>query len=138
AVAATELRRLMDEDPQNLWVELALAEAESQAGRHDAAIARLDQLLRRHPGSRPVALTYARVLVAQGGEAAGRRAQEVLRPLLAQAGDDPVFQQTFARACELAGDSARAGEAYAEAAFLNGRPEQALIQLENRSEEHTS
>ena len=131
AVAATELRRLLDEDPQNLWVELALAEAESQAGRHDAANARLDQLLRRHPGNRPVALTYARVLVAQGGEAAGRRAQEVLRPLLAQAGDDPVFQQTFARACELAGDSARAGEAYAEAAFLNGRPEQALIQLEN-------
>ena len=28
-------------------------------------------------------------------------------------------------------DLARAGEAYAEAAFLNGRPEQALIQLQN-------
>ena len=56
---------------------------------------------------------------------------EVLRPLLARAGEDPVFQQAFARASELAGDTHRAAEAYAEAAFLNGRPEQALIQLEN-------
>ena len=35
------------------------------------------------------------------------------------------------RANELAGDLARAGEAYAEAAFLNGPAEQALIQLQN-------
>jgi len=51
--------------------------------------------------------------------------------MMARAGDDPVFQQQFARANELAGDTARAGEAYAEAAYLNGRPEQALIQLQN-------
>ena len=31
----------------------------------------------------------------------------------------------------MAGDPVRAGEAYAEAAYLNGRPEQALIQLQN-------
>ena len=55
----------------------------------------------------------------------------LLRPLMGRAGDDPVFQQQFARANELAGDVARAGEAYAEAAYLNGRPEQALIQLQN-------
>src|SRR5690606_11595551 len=76
-------------------------------------------LMRRHPGSRPVALTYARVLVAQGGEKAGRRAQEVLRPLLARSANDAVFQHTYARACELAGDSARAGEAHADVAFPN-------------------
>ncbi len=130
AAVAGELRQLLEEDPQNLWVALALAEAEAQTGRTAEANARLDQLLQRHPGHRAVVLTYARVLVAQGNEAAGKRAQEVLRPLLARSGNDPVFQRTFARACELAGDSARAGEAYAEAAFLNGRPEQALIQLE--------
>ena len=83
------------------------------------------------PGHRAVVLTYANVLLEQGGVQAGRRAQEVLRPLLARAGEDPVFQQAFARASELAGDTHRAAEAYAEAAFLNGRPEQALIQLEN-------
>lgn len=130
AAVAGELRTLLAEDPANLWVALALAEAESRAGRTAAANLRLDGLLRRHPGNRPVALTYARVLVAQGGIEAGQRAQEVLRPLLGRAGDDPVFQRTYARACELAGDGTRAGEAYAEAAFLSGRPEQALIQLE--------
>ena len=50
--------------------------------------------------------------------------------MLSRASDDPVFQQTFARASGLAGDTQRAAEAYAEAAYLNGRPEQALIQLE--------
>jgi len=53
----------------------------------------------------------------------------VLRPLLVSAKDDPIFQQTFARACEVAGDAVRAGEAYAEAEVLNGRPERALVQL---------
>jgi predicted Zn-dependent protease len=49
--------------------------------------------------------------------------------LLNSAADDPLFQTTFARASEIAGDPVRAGEAYAEAAYLNGRPEQALVQL---------
>ena len=77
-----------------------------------------------------MALTYAQVLNEQGGVAAGQRAQAMLRPLLARSSDDPVFQATFARASELAGDSTRASEAYAEAAYLNGRPEQALIQFQ--------
>src|SRR5690606_4813684 len=97
AAVAGELRQLLEEDPQNLWVALALAEAEAQAGRTAEANARLDQLLQRHPGHRAVVLTYAKVLVAQGNEAAGKRAQEVLRPLLARSGNDPVFQRTFAR-----------------------------------------
>ena len=130
AAAAAELAALLQRHPDNLWVELALAEAQARGGHRAEANQRFDDLLRRHPGNRPVALTYARSLVEQGDAAAGRRAQEVLRPLLARAGEDPVFQETFARACELAGDPTRAGEAYAEAAFLKGRPEQALIQLE--------
>ena len=130
AAAARELEALLRNHPDNLWLALGLAEAESRQGHAAQANRRFDELLRRLPGSRPVALTYARALVEQGGAEGGRRAQEILRPLLARAGEDPVFQQTFARACELAGDTARAAEAYAEAAFLNGRPEQALIQLE--------
>jgi predicted Zn-dependent protease len=49
--------------------------------------------------------------------------------LLGRSAEDPEFQQVFARACEIAGEPIRAGEAYAEAAYLNGRPEQALVQL---------
>ncbi len=128
--ARRDLAALLQDHPDNLWVALALAEAESRAGQKAEANARFDALLRQHPGSRPVALTYADILNQQGGRDAGQRAQAMLRPLLAQSGNDPVFQQRFARASELAGDTVRASEAYAEAAFLNGRPEQALIQLQ--------
>jgi len=129
--AVGQLETLLQKHPGNLWVELAFAEGIARTGRADEANRRFDALLRRLPGNRPVALSYARSLVEQGGVNAGRRAQEVLRPLVGRGNEDPVFQQTYARACELAGDTVRAGEAFAEAAFLNGRPEQALIQLEN-------
>jgi len=128
--AQQELQQLDGEYPDNLWIELALGEAESRNGQFAQANARFDALTRRLPQNRPVALTYARVLNEQGGEDAGKRSQAMLRPLLARSGDDPVFQATFARASELAGDTTRASESYAEAAYLNGRPEQALIQFQ--------
>ena len=130
ATAARELSLLHDADPGNLWVALALGEAQSRSGQRDVANARFEALLAAQPSSRPIALTYAQVLNEQGGRAAGQRAQDMLRPLLSQSGNDPVFQQRFARASELAGDTTRASEAYAEAAFLSGRPEQALMQLQ--------
>jgi len=94
-----------------------------------SADTRFEALIDRMPNSRAVALTYAGILDERNTPAAGKRAQAVLRPLLASGSDDPVFQQTFARSSEIAGDPVRAGEAYAEAAYLNGRPEQALVQL---------
>ncbi len=130
-VALAELAPLLADRPGNLWLELATAEAESRGGRTAAANQRLARLLQQMPNNRPIALTFARVLNEQGGAEAGQHAQAVLRPLLSRAGNDPVFQQEFGRANELAGDPVRAGEAFAEAAFLNGRPEQALIQLQN-------
>jgi beta-barrel assembly-enhancing protease len=82
-------------------------------------------------------LAYADVLGERGRPADGRRAQQVLRPLLADASDDLLLQQRFARASELAGDTHRASEAHAEAAFLGGRAEDALKQfdtLKNRED----
>ncbi len=128
--ALKELRSLHEAGPENLWVALALGEAESRAGQHAQANQRFETLLQSLPNNRPVALTYAAVLNEQGGQQAGQRAQAMLRPLLGRSGNDPVFQRTYARASELAGDTARAAEAYAEAAFLSGRPEQALLQLQ--------
>ncbi len=130
ASAARELATLLEANPDNLWIALALGEAESRSGQPAKANARFEQLLHARPGNRPVALTYAQILNEQGGRSAGERAQAMLRPLLSQSGNDPIFQQRFARASELAGDTNRASEAYAEAAFLNGRPEQALMQLQ--------
>ncbi|MEI2429026.1 M48 family metalloprotease [Lysobacter yananisis] len=130
--AATEaLAALLDKHPGQLWLSLAMGEAEAQAGKYPAADARFEALLRQSPNNRAVALTYAKVLNDRATAAAGQRAQAVLRPLLSAYADDPLLQQSFARACEIAGDSIRAGEAYAEAAYLRGRPEQALVQLNN-------
>lgn len=128
--ANTELTALLDKHPDNLWLQMAMGEAESRTGKAPAANQRFSTLLKQMPNNRAVALTFAKILNEQGGREAGQRAQAVLRPLLSRSAEDPTFQQQFGRANELAGDTARAGEAYAEAAFLNGRPEQALIQLQ--------
>ena len=131
AAAATGLAALLLKHPDNLWLALGLGEAESRSGKTSAANQRFTALLRQFQDNRAVALTFSQVLNEQGTRESGQRAQAVLRPLLGNAANDPFFQKNFARANELAGDLARAGEAYAEAAFLNGRPEQALIQLQN-------
>lgn len=131
ATAIEELTPLLAAHPGDAWLELAMGQAEAHAGKGAAADARFEALVARMPGNAAVALTYAGVLDERNTAAAGRRAQAVLRPLLGtDAAADPLFQQTFARASEISGDTARAGEAWAEAAYLNGRPEQALVQLD--------
>ena len=129
APAIDLLQGLLAQQPRDQWLELALAEAEAKAGRHADADARFESLVQRSPNDRAIALTYARALGERNTVAAGKRAQALLRPLLPRSAEDPVFQKTFARASEIAGDPVRAGEAYAEAAYLAGRPEQALVQL---------
>ena len=127
--AAAGFTELISKYPGDVWITLGLAEAEAHAGRAAAADRRFEALLERMPRNPAVALSYADVLVARNTAEAGRRAQAVLRPLTNSSGDDPAFQRTFARASEIAGDPVRAGEAWAEAAFLSGREEQALVQL---------
>ncbi|MGH8077000.1 MAG: M48 family metallopeptidase, partial [Lysobacter sp.] len=129
AVAAAALASLLEKHPGERWFTLALAEAEAQSGKTAAADARFETLLRQAPNNRAVALSYARMLGERNTVAAGKRAQTILRPLMGASSEDALFQQVFARASEIAGEPIRAGEAYAEAAYLNGRPEQALIQL---------
>ena len=129
AAAMADLEPLLQTRPDDLWLSLAMAEAEARAGKPAAADARLGALLDRMPHNRAVALTWAGILAERNSPEAGRKAQAILRPLLATSADDPVFQATFARVNEIAGDPVRAGEAYAEVAVLNGRPEQALVQL---------
>ena len=128
--AAADLAPLLAAHPGDVWISLALGQAEARAGHAADADARFEALLARMPDNAAVALTYAGVLDERATAAAGRRAQAVLRPLLGTPmAEDPLFQQTFARASEISGDPVRAGEAWAEAAYLNGRPEQALVQL---------
>lgn len=130
AAAERGLADLLERHPGDLWLELAHAETAAVAGNRALADRRFDALVERHRDNRAVRLTYAQALSDRADAASGRRAQEILRPLLAGSATDPVFQRGFARASELAGDTVRAGEAYAEAAFLNGRAVDALNQLD--------
>lgn len=124
-----EFSRLTADFPGQLVFELGLAVAEDLAGQRQAAIGRFEKLAADSPRNRAVALAFSTTLLADASRESARRAQELLRPLLARHGDDPELQRTFARACELGGDKVRATEAYAEATFLNGRAEDALNQL---------
>lgn len=129
--ALQELQPLLQAHPDNLWIQVTAAELESASGRTAEADRRFETLLARMPTRAAVALSYARVLADRATPAAGTRAVAVLRPLLASNADNPLFQQAYARANEIAGDPVRAGEAWAEVAWLGGRPEQALVQLNN-------
>lgn len=129
AEAGRGFQQLLSSYPDDAWLLLGLAQADARQGRIEAADARFEDLVRRMPRNRAMVLGYAEVLAERDTAAAGRRAQDILRPLLATSADDPVFQRTFARASEIAGDPVRAGEAWAESALLGGRAEQALLQL---------
>lgn len=123
--------------PDSLWLQVSLGIAEARAGRATEADRRFEKLLVRRPTHRALVLSYAQVLAERNTPAAGARAVAVLRPLLGTGADDLLFQQAYARANEIAGDDVRAGEAWAEAAYLNGRPEQALVQLNNLKKRST-
>lgn len=114
----------------HLWLRLASAEAAHAAGQTEEATRRFESLLTDYPRHRAVSLTFAQILNERGTPEAGGRALNVLRPMLAKAPRDLLLQQRFGRAAELAGDPNRASEAHAEAAFLAGRAEDALSQLD--------
>lgn len=129
--AVARLEGLLAEDPANLWLRIATAEAFHKAGRSEEASRRYEALLQDFPQHRAITLSYAEALNERGDAASGRRAQALLRPLLAGANGDLLLQRSFARASELAGDANRAVEAHAEAAFLSGRAEDALKQFDS-------
>lgn len=129
--AVQRLESLVAADPTNLWLRLAMAESLHKAGRPAEATQRYEALLAEYPQHRAITLSYAETLIERGDLASGRRAQSLLRPLLAVTSTDLLLQRSFARASELAGDANRAVEAHAEAAFLAGRAEDALKQFDS-------
>ena len=127
---AQSLQALLQEHPDTLWIELPLAQAWARAGEAERADAILQRAARRLPGNRAVALTHAQILNARGSATAAQQALALLRPLTSDGQSSPELQRQLARAWELAGDPVRAGEAHAEASWLSGRAEQALLQLQ--------
>lgn len=128
-LAVAEYEKLLAEFPNNSVFELGIAEAEDQSGLKALALKRYERINADYPGNRAIVLAYAEALLASSEKKSAQLAQDLLRPLLARYSDDPELQRSFGRANELSGDKVRAAEAYAEAAFLNGRAEDALNQL---------
>ena len=73
-------------------------------------------------------LAYANALTAGGDKDQASLAADLLRPLLDNA-SEPEIYSAYGRASSKAGDSVRAGEAFADASYYSGRPYDAMEQL---------
>ena len=128
AQAIKQLQPLVQAHPDNMIVALAMAEAQLQGDQRAAALAIYSKLNARSPRNRAVALAYAQALTVDGDKVQASLAASLLRPLLDSA-TEPEIYSAYARASEKAGDSIRAGEAFADASYYSGRPYDAMEQL---------
>jgi predicted Zn-dependent protease len=123
------LEKLLAANPGSGTLQLGLADAELAAGHRAEALQRYAALSAQSPRDPAIALGYAQALLADGKPESARLAQEQLKPLLDD-DSEPELYRTYGHASHLAGDDVRAGEAYADATFLSGRPQDALGQLQ--------
>ena len=128
AKAAEELQPLLKNYPASQIVRLAMADAKLQSGQRGEALGIYADLNRQSPRNRAIALGYAKALTDSGSTADATQAADMLRPMLDNA-EEPELYRSYARATERAGDAVRAGEAYADASYLSGRPFDAMEQL---------
>ncbi|HJU26604.1 MAG TPA: M48 family metalloprotease, partial [Rhodanobacteraceae bacterium] len=131
--AVQMLKPLLEAQPTSTTLQLGVAEAELQAGNRQDALHRYAALSAQSPQNPAIALGYAQALLASGNAADAKLAQDQLKPLLDD-NSEPELYRTYGHACHIAGDDIRAGEAYADATFLAGRPQDALGQLQRLSE----
>ncbi|GLQ45409.1 putative beta-barrel assembly-enhancing protease [Dyella lipolytica] len=126
--AITQLQPLLGKYPDSLILRLAMADARLQAGQRAAALDIYVALNTQSPRNRAIGLAYANALTQGGTTAQAAQAADMLRPMLDNT-DEPGIFTAYARASEKAGDTVRAGEAYAQASYLSGRPFDAMEQL---------
>ncbi|HEY4145123.1 M48 family metalloprotease [Pinirhizobacter sp.] len=125
--AQAELKPLLAKSPDDIVLRLAMADALRVSDQRADALRIYADLHERSPRNRAVAIDYGKALVMGGDKADGRKAAVMLKPLLDNSDDAEVYR-AFARASELAGDTVRGQEAYADAAALSGRPFDAMEQ----------
>jgi predicted Zn-dependent protease len=125
--AVDQLAPLLARFPGNVVLRLTMADAKLDAGQRAEALAIYADLHANSPKNRAVALGYAQALV--GGDAASAtRAATMLKPMLENS-EDPEIYRIYARASAGAGDQIHAAEAFADSAYLAGRPFDAMEQL---------
>ncbi|RDS86620.1 M48 family metalloprotease [Dyella psychrodurans] len=128
AKAIAELQPVLTKYPDNLVLRLAMADARLQAGERAAALDIYAALNTQSPRNKAIGLAYANALTQGGTAKQAAQAADMLRPMLDNT-DEPEIFTAYAHASEKAGDTVRAGEAYAQASYLSGRPFDAMEQL---------
>ena len=126
--AIPQLQPLLDKYSTSLVLRLAMADARFQAGQRGVALDMYAALNTQSPRNKAVGVAYANALTVGGTGAQAAQAAQMLRPMLEDT-DEPDLFTAYAHASEKAGDSVRAGEAYAQASYLSGRPFDAMEQL---------
>jgi predicted Zn-dependent protease len=116
-------------------LRLAMAQALFQNGQRKAAFARYAKMHDDAPDNHAVTQAYAGALTQAGSRAQAGKAEAMLRPLLDDS-EDPDLYQNYARASEEAGKPVRAGEAFAYASYLSGRPFDAMQQFRRLLNRH--
>ena len=132
--ARKSLESLLAHNP-HLTYELQLADLDFESGDKQAALERLDRLYNNFPGNHAIVMQYGDALLRTGNKDDARKAEQVLREQLVRRGDDPLLQELYARASNESGNRVRASEAIAEAYFLRGQIQEAILQLKRLSEE---
>jgi predicted Zn-dependent protease len=128
AKAVATLQPVLAKYPENLILRLAMADARLQAGERGAALDIYATLNTQSPRNKAIGVAYANALTQGGTPAQAAQAADMLRPMLENT-DEPDIFTAYAKASEKAGDTVRAGEAYAQASYLSGRPFDAMEQL---------
>jgi beta-barrel assembly-enhancing protease len=126
--AVVQLQPLLTKYPQSMVLRLGMADARLQAGERAAALDIYAALNTQSPHNKAIAVAYANALTQGGTVAQAAQAADLLRPMLEDT-DEPDIFTAYARASDRAGDPLRAGEAYAQASYLSGRPFDAMEQL---------
>lgn len=129
------LNELQPRVGDRLTLRFARARALIANGQVETGLALLDEAHQLNPKGRVEAVEYADALLTQADARHARRAQELIRGLLARIEPDPALYQVLARASEQAGDRVRAVEATAEFYFMMGAAIDALGQLKGLIEE---
>lgn len=118
----------------HLAYELQLADLDRQSGNVAAALERLDALYSNFPGNHAIVMLYGRTLLQERDEERAKMAETMLSEQLLRKNEDPLLYELYAQASEYSGNSVRASESIAEAYFLRGHIQEAVLQLTRLSE----
>ncbi|NII11805.1 M48 family metalloprotease [Oleiagrimonas sp. C23AA] len=126
--ARQQLAPLAKAWPDSVPIQLAMGTVLAHQHQMDQADVIFARLHANAPNDHAIAAEYAEALLLQPGKASARKAANLLKPLLDDS-EDPSLYQTYGRATDRAGQPVESGIAFADAAYLTGRPVDAMEQL---------